>query len=76
MEELEDLHADQTHIYFTTMKTEGEGLDPPSSTRPLPHPNTPINYWRFQGGTFIVVLFVKCSVGLTYTYKCFFFFLV
>ena len=48
MDELEDLHADQTNICFTIMEAEGEGWDPVK--RP------------FQGGTFIAVLFVKCSV--------------
>ena len=28
MNELEDLHADQTNICFTTMEAEGEGWDP------------------------------------------------
>ena len=27
MDELEDIHTDQTNIFYTTMKAEGEGLD-------------------------------------------------
>ena len=48
-------------MFFTTMEAEGEGWDPIKAIPlpPLPHV---IYYWPYQGGTFIMVLFVKYSV--------------
>ena len=56
------------------MEAESEGWDPvkdslsrPPSPPPPPHTHIHarprvIHYWSFRGGTFIVVLFVKCYV--------------
>ena len=58
----------QLHLKYVviTMETEGEGLDPVKRASAPRHPalsHTPvICYWPFQGATFILVLFVKCSV--------------
>ena len=55
MDELED-NADWKNICFTTMEAEGRvGIHKASLSPPA------IYYWLFQGGTFIVVYFVKCS---------------
>ena len=53
------------------MEAESEGWDPvkDSLSHPPPHTHTQIHarprvihYWSFRGGTFLVVLFVKCYV--------------
>ena len=49
------------------MEAEGKGWDPVKLAeipRPTPSLHPVINYWPFQGGIFIVVIFVKC-------YQCF-----
>ena len=45
-----------TYLLFTTMKAEGDSLDPVKlaqapSTAPTPPPLAVIYYWPFQGGT-------------------------
>ena len=58
MDQLEDLHADRTYICFTTMDDEVKGWEPVKLAY-----GPPVIYYRpFQGGTFNMVLSVKCSV--------------
>ena len=64
-----DLHADRTNICFLSLWKMRRGSEshlphhlPLTPPQPHTHKLFVISSWSFQGGTFIVVLFVKSSV--------------
>ena len=72
MDELEELHSDRANICFYHYGSCGQELKSRKASliqlpTPLPPPPV-ICYCPFQGGSFIVIFFVKCSVVFTCKY--------
>ena len=60
-------HEQNKYTFLSLGEAEGKGWDPVNVPKTPPHPTpTPvINYQTFQGGNFIVTLFVIGSVPLS-----------